>query len=191
MRVIKISEIKGYELFDGYTLSENGDIYTYYVKGMNRKYEGIDWSMTPLKMSTSIKSSGYKHLGIVNINGEYSYPMIHRLIALAFIPNPNNLKYVNHKNGNKLDNRIENLEWVTSGQNIRHAIKTGLMNHEHAHVPVEQYSLDGEYITTHESVTVATLAVGLKEGSKSAISRACQGKQKTSAGYRWKYANKK
>lgn len=52
---------------------------------------------------------------------------IHRLVALAFIPNPNNLPEVNHKNGNKMKNDINNLEWVTGLENIQHAWKTGLI----------------------------------------------------------------
>ncbi len=189
MREVKLTELEGYELFDGYTINERGEVYSYYIKGMNRKYEGIDWNKAPIRMSTPIKSSGYAHLGIADINGSYKYPMIHRLVALAFIPNPENKPIINHKNGIKTDNRIENLEWVTHSENHKHAFKMGLKSQDRQRKPVEQYTLDGEYIATYNSLDEASEAVGFKEGGKSAISRACKGKQKTSGGYKWKFVN--
>ncbi|MCT4151400.1 HNH endonuclease [Elizabethkingia anophelis] len=68
---------------------------------------------------------GYRTIDI-NINGERFYKKIHRLVAEAFIPNPENKKEVNHKNGIKDDNRVENLEWVTPTENIRHSFQFGM-----------------------------------------------------------------
>ncbi len=65
--------------------------------------------------------SGYRRVQIYN--KQY---YIHRLVAQAFIPNPENKPCVNHINGNKLDNRVENLEWCTYSENNSHAYKTGL-----------------------------------------------------------------
>lgn len=76
-------------------------------------------------LNPSTNNRGYLRVGLC-FKEKVRYESIHRLVAEAFIPNRKNLPEVNHINGNKLDNRVENLEWVTKGQNQIHAYKTGL-----------------------------------------------------------------
>jgi hypothetical protein len=68
--------------------------------------------------------TGYKVLSVYN--GKHKTFKLHRLIALAFIPNPDNKPCINHKDGDKLNNSIENLEWVTHSENNKHAFDNGL-----------------------------------------------------------------
>jgi len=73
------------------------------------------------------KENGYLYLGLVKPDGTISkHEYVHRLVAEAFIPNPNGLKQVNHKNFDKEDNRVENLEWVTPQENTLHFRKSKL-----------------------------------------------------------------
>ena len=68
---------------------------------------------------------GYQYVGLC-LNGKGENHYIHRLVATAFIPNFENKRTVNHINGDKTDNRVENLEWVTDSENVKHAYKNGL-----------------------------------------------------------------
>lgn len=73
----------------------------------------------------SVGNNGYPRVAL-SIYGESKFYSVHRLVATAFIPNPDSKPQVNHKNGIKTDNRVENLEWVTSQENCVHAYRTGL-----------------------------------------------------------------
>ena len=69
---------------------------------------------------------GYLQCKIKMKDGKSRWLKVHRLVAAAFIPNPFGLSDVNHKDGNKANNRADNLEWTSHAENVRHAIKTGL-----------------------------------------------------------------
>lgn len=77
--------------------------------------------------SVSIGKNGYEKVVLYNYPNQKTF-LIHRLVAIYFIPNPNKLKCVNHKNGIKTDNSIMNLEWCSHKQNSKHAFDYGLMN---------------------------------------------------------------
>lgn len=72
-----------------------------------------------------ICKAGYRRIHVSHNGTQYKF-LVHRLVAMAFIPNPDNLPCVNHKDGNKLNNNVDNLEWVTHSENQKHAYRTGL-----------------------------------------------------------------
>ena len=78
-------------------------------------------------LNGSIRLSGYKQYRLSKNNEKVSF-YAHRLVAEAFLPNPDNLPIVNHKDGNKLNNNLENLEWVSYSENCEHAHQTGLVS---------------------------------------------------------------
>ena len=81
--------------------------------------------VTGREMSVVSDDDGYI-VGTLSLNGHVRMYKVHRLVAQAFIPNPNNLPEINHRNGIKSDNTISNLEWCSDLDNQLHAIRTGL-----------------------------------------------------------------
>lgn len=132
---------------------------------------------------------GYSRIQIYSGNQKYTYVSAHRLIAIAFVPNPYNKPFVNHKNGIKQDNRAENLEWVTQKENIIHAWETGLakrVKNKQNSKAVDQFDSEGNFIRTFPSQMEAERVTGT---GHSAISACCKKKRHnhTAKGFIWRY----
>lgn len=111
--------IKGYE--GKYEISDDGEVYSLRRASRNGRPVGGK------SLKGGIYPNGYKFVVLTDDNRNESRCMIHRLVAKAFIPNPCDLPFVNHKDGNKKNNNVDNLEWCTHLENVRHAIRTGLV----------------------------------------------------------------
>lgn len=83
-----------------------------------------------LVLKQQLSTKKYLQVRLYDKKGKGKTLKVHRLVAQAFIPNPNNLPQVNHIDGNKQNNNVNNLEWVSNYENIQHAIKNGLINQE-------------------------------------------------------------
>lgn len=108
---------------------------------------------------------------------------VHRLVAQLFIDNPLNKKEVNHKDMNKQNNNINNLEWCTHLENMQHAFKNKNIGASR-NKRIVQHKLDGEVIKIWNSIKEATEELHIPKGN---ISKCCQGKIKRTGIYKWSY----
>lgn len=171
--------VAGYEGL--YEVSNLGRVKTI-ARKVNRINRG-EVSVQETIMKPSTITRGYKLVGLRK-NGVRKGCTIHRLVAEAFIPNPDDLPQVNHKDGNKANNSADNLEWCTAQDNMLHSLDIGLRSDAKR---VDMYSKSGELVCSFKSINEAGRKTGISEIQ---IGRCCKGKygRKTAGGFIWKYS---
>lgn len=136
---------------------------------------------------------GYLHCNLTK-NFKQTNISVHRLVAITFIDNPNNLPQINHIDGNKENNSVDNLEWISNYDNMQHSIITGIRNVKKItdnlkkvnSRKVNQYDLDGNFIKAWDSIKDIQMELKIPNQN---ISKVCQGKRKKAHNYIFKYAD--
>ena len=167
-------DVKGYEGL--YQVSSHGRVKSLDFLGKN----GRLYSSAIKKQC--IGNHGYFCVTLTK-EGNKKPKLVHRLLAIAFIPNPKNKPYVNHIDESRDNNSLENLEWCTHKENINHG--TAMERSRLKRVKkIYQYTLDKKLIKIWDSVTEASMTLGYSKGN---LSNACLGRVKTSYGFIWSY----
>ena len=133
---------------------------------------------------------GYARVGLRKGEGQKMH-FVHRLVANVFIPNPDNLPQVNHKDENPGNNFASNLEWCDTRYNINYGRRNRKVSEKmvgKTNTPgskqVEQQTKSGEHLNTYKSLAEAERETGVLSENISAV---CRGKQKTAGGFKWNY----
>ena len=190
--------------FENYTIQDDGVLIS--NKRMHPRWNTLIIKDREIKGGMSGKYRNYRTVRLTDLNGYSKIYSIHRLVAMHFIPNPNNLPQVNHIDGNTENNNVSNLEWCDNSHNQKHAYALGLKKADGANngmygkqgawknkrgdkhnksKRVIQMDLHCNILQGFESATLAGEATG---GSAGNISKVCRGITKKSAGYKWMFA---
>lgn len=134
-------------------------------------------------LKLKINNGGYYSTNI-RVDGKIKTIRPHRLVAELFIPNEDNKPYVNHIDGNKLNNKVTNLEWCTPKENTKHAFKNNLCNQHTTGIPCVKMDFYGNILETFPSLLSAAKSVN---GYYNGIYKTCIGEYSQYKGYIWKY----
>ena len=167
--------------YNDYQVSNLGRVCSY-KNGVRKEIKG--W----------IQNTGY--LTVSLNNKKFS---VHRLVAQAFIKKDKERTFVNHKDGNKLNNNVDNLEWCTNKENLQHAYRTGLMDNAIEKMKkrkirakiIYQYTLNGKFVKSYLGSVEAQNELrkqGINVNARN-IRSVCEHKRKSAGGFEWEYAN--
>lgn len=180
-------DIEGYEGL--YQVSNFGNV------------KSLNWKNTGKARNLWLKphNKGYSQVELIK-NGKRHCCVVHRLVAIAFIPNPNGFPVVNHKDEIKTNNFADNLEWCTRSYNVRYSMArhperrpNGIARRRgyrfkgiNSDLVVHQLTLSGELVKVWKCSRDIFLETGMSDWS---ISECCRGNRKTAYGYKWQYAS--
>ena len=157
-----MKDVVGYEGL--YAVTSCGKVYSY----KNKKF-----------LKPKCDGHGYLRVGLYK-DGHQKWYMVHRLVAMAYIPNTDNLPQINHKDENKENNCLQNLEWCDASYNINYGTRNKKVSNSKK-IPILQYDLNGNFIREWPSATDVGLEV------QSHICDCLKGNRKSAYGFKWFY----
>ena len=171
--------------FEDYIISELGEVIS--KQRMIACKNGINRMKSATKINPLKKKNGYVYI-ILKKGDVYETKRLHRLVAQACIPNPNNYEQVNHLDGNKSNNVVSNLEWCSQSHNMKHAYVNGLVDH-YTRTILKLDVNSKMVIDEFSSLNEASKSVNAKSevSARSCIYKCCNNKLNSAYGYLWKY----
>lgn len=136
-------------------------------------------------MKQKICKNDYRAVSL-RVENKYKYVLVHRAVAFAFLDKIDGKNHINHKDGNKSNNRVDNLEWCSCSENNIHARSHGLTTNDSQKTPILQITLNGTVINEYNSISEAKKTTGIKH-----ITSVLTGERNTAGGYVWKYKDEK
>ena len=167
------------------------------VKRLARQYTCRQWQggtshcqLEQMYIKPTISNSGYERVALYKrIDGKLyaSYESVHRLVAKYFIDNPNQYPCVNHLDCNRLNNRVDNLEWCTSSHNVKYSYDKGFRKPPHMK-QIAQLDLKGNVIAKWDSIAEASRRCGIVKAN---IGKVLHGERSQAGGFRWAFIEQK
>lgn len=170
-------DVEGYE--GKYQISNFGNVKS--ISRHIRLQNGVLMKL-PNKILKTMDRNGYRMVNLF-MDGKTKSVNVHRLVALSFIPNPNNLPFVNHKDEVRSNNNVSNLEWCSCKYNLNYGTSTERRSQKRMK-KLLQLSIDGILLKKWDGLALASRETGYNFKN---ISQCCLGKRKTANGFIWRY----